>query len=407
MDEVRTPPPDPASGGGDGRRRIPSLLAGYWAFGQFWGAWVIVVADVNAAHGLSYGEIGGLLTLLSIVAVAVMALVVPRLARHPLGTVVPASLAVLGAAALALALLPTAALWIGFVVAGAGNGLIDVFMNVDAQRTEVATRRPVLQWMHASYAAGGVTGAAIGGLSVSAGGFRVALGGVAVALAATAAWNAARGSRVARPEAEPTPRFSLSAFRRHPGLWVAGVVVLFAFLVEGSMDAWSGLYLQEELDASAAQAALAFAAFSGSLFLGRLFAGRVLFGLGARTTILVSGVGAAAGGAVAAAADGPLVVGAAFLVVGFAISAAAPAGFGLIESTAPSDQTNAIAAVTTVGYSGFVWSPPIFGWLAEAFSLRAAMAVIVSSTIGIVVGGLFATGSRTRRGQDARAGAGG
>jgi MFS family permease len=80
--------------------------------------------------------------------------------------------------------------------------------------------------------------------------------------------------------------------------------------------------------------------------------------------------------------------------MGFSIAAAAPAAFGLVEEIAPTDQTNAIAAITTVGYSGFVWSPPIFGWLADTFDLRTAMAVIVSSTLGIIIAGILATPSR-------------
>jgi MFS family permease len=75
--------------------------------------------------------------------------------------------------------------------------------------------------------------------------------------------------------------------------------------------------------------------------------------------------------------------------MGASIAAAAPAGFGLVETLAPDDQTNAIAAVTTVGYSGFVWSPPIFAWLATAFDLRAAMGVIVCATFGIVAAGFL------------------
>ena len=156
------------------------------------------------------------------------------------------------------------------------------------------------------------------------------------------------------------------------------------------MDTWSGLYLRDQLGATAWKAAIAFGAFSASLCLGRLFAGRVLFGLGRRATILVSGTGAAIGGAIAASANSPLVAAGAFLLMGFAISAAAPAGFGLVEETAAGDQVNAIAAVTTVGYSGFVWSPPIFGWIAQAYDLRAAMAVIVCSTAGIIVAGAMA-----------------
>ena len=35
------------------RRRILPLLAGYWAFGQFWGVWVILVLEYQREHGLT------------------------------------------------------------------------------------------------------------------------------------------------------------------------------------------------------------------------------------------------------------------------------------------------------------------------------------------------------------------
>ncbi len=49
----------------------------------------------------------------------------------------------------------------------------------------------------------------------------------------------------------------------------------------------------------------------------------------------------------------------------------------------------AIGAVTTVGYSGFVFGPPIMGWLADHISLRAAMFALVASTLGIALAGAF------------------
>jgi len=371
-------------------RRIPALLAGYWSFGQYWGTWVIVVVELNRHRGLSYGRNGVLLALLSIVAVLVMTFGAPRLTRFPISSLIAGSLTTLGVGSLAMAVLPTGTLWIAFILVGAGNGLIDVFLNVEAQRVEVATGRPVLQWLHASYAAGGVTGAIVGGAIVAAGaGYPAALVIAGLLLFLTAAWNARRGAKTKAPAGDPST-FSLSAFRRHPTLWVPALVILFAFLVEGSMDTWSGLYLQDQLGASASKAALAFAAFSASLCIGRLFAGRVLFGFGRRTTIVLSGIGAAIGGGVAAATSSPAVVAVAFLILGFAISASAPAAFGLVDEAAPGDQANGVAAVTTVGYSGFVWSPPIFGWIAQAFDLRAAMVVIVSTTAGIVVAGWLA-----------------
>ena len=90
-------------------------------------------------------------------------------------------------------------------------------------------------------------------------------------------------------------------------------------------------------------------------------------------------------------ADTTPVVAAAFLLMGFAMSAAAPAGFSLVEETT-TEPSNAIAAVATVGYTGFVWSPPLLGWIADTVDLRAAMGVIVLATLGIIATGLFARG---------------
>lgn len=393
MDELARPserradarsPLDP----GSARRATPPLLAGYLAFGQFWGVWVILVLEFQRFHGLTESRLGLLYTMLSLTAVAVMLVLAPRLQRLQLSVTVPASLLVLAVGSFVIAYEPKGLIVLGFVLVGAGNGLIDVYMNVAAQRVEVVRRRPVLQWLHASYALGGVSGAAAAGLLVVVGAdFRWGLAYAGLALAAAAVWTARAAPRQRSEGAQAV--VSVSALFRTPALWVPALVVLFAFLVEGSMDTWSGLYLRQELGASAGLAAMAFIAFSGAIFLGRMFAGKVLFGLGPRTTIVVAGFGSLAGGLLATLTNDIVVVGAAFLILGFMISAAAPAGFSLTEDI-DEDPTSAIAAVTTVGYTGFIWSPPLLGYVAQTIDLRAAMTVIVIATVGIIVAGLMA-----------------
>ena len=371
------------------RSRTLPLLAGYWSFGQFWGVWVILVLEFQRDHGLTDGRLGLLYSILSLSAIATMLAVAPRLQGLSLRASVPLSLASLAVAALALAVQPTSVLVITFLLVGVGNGLIDVYLNVAGQREEMRTRRPVLQWLHASYALGGVTGAAAAGLLLTVGvDHRVGLAAAGVALLATAAWNRRRASPERSAEGASSV-LSVSALRRSPALWIPALTILFCFLVEGSMDIWSGLYLREELGASPAAAGAAFVAFAGALFVGRLFAAKVLFGLGPRRTIIIAGIGGGIGGAIAVLSDTTPVVAAAFLLMGFALAAAAPAGFSLVERSTD-DPSTAIAAVATVGYTGFVWSPLLLGWIAETVDLRAAMAVIVLATVGITVTGLFA-----------------
>ena len=95
-------------------------------------------------------------------------------------------------------------------------------------------------------------------------------------------------------------------------------------------------------------------------------------------------------GLTAAVTDTLAIVAVAYVVMGFVLSWVAPAGFGLVESAAPGDQANAIGAVTTLGYGGFVVSPVIFWWIASTFDPRAAMILIVASSLGIVLSGLRA-----------------
>jgi fucose permease len=393
MDELARPPERSADARspldpGSARRATTPLLAGYLAFGQFWGVWVILVLEFQRFHGLTESRLGLLYTMLSLTAVAVMLVLAPRLQRLQLSVTVPASLLVLAVGSFVIAYEPKGLIVLGFVLVGAGNGLIDVYMNVAAQRVEVVRRRPVLQWLHASYALGGVSGPAATGLLVVVGAdFRWGLAYAGLALAAAAVWTARAAPRQRSEGAQAV--VSVSALFRTPALWVPALVVLFAFLVEGSMDTWSGLYLRQELGASAGLAAMAFIAFSGAIFLGRMFAGKVLFGLGPRTTIVVAGFGSLAGGLLATLTNDVVVVGAAFLILGFMISAAAPAGFSLTEDI-DEDPTSAIAAVTTVGYTGFIWSPPLLGYVAQTIDLRAAMTVIVIATVGIIVAGLMA-----------------
>jgi len=391
MDELAPIPSAELSAGADPvspRPPIAPLLAGYWSFGQFWGVWVILVLEFQREHGISDSRLGLLYTLLSGVAVAVMLLLAPRLQPLPLRSSVPLGLLTMAVATFAMGFLPTQAVVVGFALLGVGNGLVDVYLNVAAQRAEVAWHRPVLQWLHACYALGGVTGAAVAGLIRTLNlDPKVGFAYATVALLLSTAWNARTASLEPGAEGAETA-FSISPLFRSPGLWVPALVVLFAFLVEGSMDTWSGLYVREQLHSTAGIAAVAFIAFSGAVFCGRMFAGRVLFGLGSRMTILASGAGSAIGGAIAIATDRPWLVGVAFLLLGFSISAAAPAAFGLVERV-DEDATNAIAAVTTVGYTGFIWSPPLLGYIAQHVDLRAAMAVIVVATAGIVAAGLL------------------
>ena len=373
---------------------VVTLFGGYASFGTFWGAWVVVFGDFLALHDLTPGSASLLLAALSATSITTMTLVAPSLVKLPRRTSVALALALNGVAVFVLGVAPSGWLLAAFVLTGAGTGLIDVFMSLAGQQLEMLEHRPVLQWVHAGYSAGAAVGA-LGAAYLLESGFDpwvpIALSAL-LQLSSAAASFWLQGWPQTPSQSSGSRRLSLSVFATAPALLLPSIVLLAAFFIEGSMDVWSVLYLRRTLGATVTTGAFGFAAFAVASAVGRAFAARVLFGLGYRRTLLVSGLSSMAVGAIAIVTTSPVVAGSAFLVLGFTVSAAAPAAFGL-GTAGREDAGVVIAAMTTVGYGGFVLGPPVSGWLASSFGLRATMALVVFSTVGIAAGAMWHRGS--------------
>jgi MFS family permease len=108
---------------------------------------------------------------------------------------------------------------------------------------------------------------------------------------------------------------------------------------------------------------------------GRFLGDRLLSALGPILLLRLSGLSAAAGLALALLMRTPEVAIAGFILVGFGLSNLVPILFG----SAGRHRTGAgpgIAAVTTIGYSGFLIGPPLIGTLASFFGLPAALSLV-------------------------------
>jgi len=371
------------TGHGAGRRvRSPrpglaALVLGYAVYGAFWGAWAVVLVEYLDVRDLSLAAIGGLFSVTSVTAIATMTFGGTVAVRAPRPQALAAAFTLAGAASLIVGV--AAGPWLppAFALLGLGIGMVDVLVNLAGAEIETGTQRPALQRIHAGYGAGGAAGALLAAVATTAG-WRPAsvLATVAAGHLAAAAIMAALVPHAAASTDAPEPSgLALRVLRRRPDLQIAAVVVLCAFFVEGSMDAWSVLFVRTTLRGPVLGAAVAFASFALAITAGRLFAARVLFRLGRHRTLLVSGGGSLMAGAVVVGAPTATVAGIAFLVLGFFLSVAAPAAFGMVGGGA--DAGRAVAAVTTIGYGGFVVGPPLMGWLGDSFGLRTALLALV------------------------------
>ena len=375
------------------RRASPARLlpTAFGLFGFLYGVWQVLLADLAGDLELSPGPLGVALSagfVASLPAMLAGGRAADRWGRRPV--------VVVAGAGMALA-------WVGFAVVGsfpvlvglllafyAASGVYDVGINAAAMAAEQRTGRRLLPLLHGAFSGGGAAGALAAGALVSAGApFRILY--LAVALLVGALMVLIRSGGLAfdqgREEAAPVRRGRFGLFRERAILLVAAVTAL-GFFLEGAMENWSAYYLRESLALPALLGASGAAIFHGAMLVGRLGTAGAVGRFGRAATLRGAGLGASGGIALALATERAPLILAGFLVAGLALSAVAPVTFSLAGDLAPTRAGEASAVITTLGYGGFLLGPSLIGGLAEATSLRTALAAaaVTGTLIALLAG---------------------
>lgn len=241
---------------------------------------------------------------------------------------------------------------------GMAFGAVDVGMNAQGSAVERAYGRPIMSGMHAGWCVGAIsagllgTGAIALGLSLTAHILVVALVSVPAALAL---------SRLhlpdPAPEADEAGQASARARRRLPGVvYLLGAVTFAAFMVEGVVADWNGLYLIGTLHASEAVAALGYPVFEAGMLLARLAGDRLRGRYGARALIMFSGGATALAFLVVIAAPVTVAAVAGLFFIGLSVATISPMALSL-AGTATREPGPAIAQASAMGYAACCSGP--------------------------------------------------
>jgi MFS family permease len=158
-------------------------------------------------------------------------------------------------------------------------------------------------------------------------------------------------------------------------------------MAEGSVLDWSAIYFTDEYEVDAGTAGLAYAFFSGGMAASRFTGDWLRLKFGAVHMVVASALLTAVSIALAVSVSSFLTAVIAFTFAGIGIGNIAPvlfAGGGRLEPEAPG---RGIAAVTTLGYAGFLAGPPLIGFAAQLTSLGQAFWLIVIASLVIAVFG--------------------
>ena len=267
---------------------------------------------------------------------------------------------------------------LGLAVLGGASATQDVSMNSHGVKVEKDIRRPIMSSLHAGWAFGGMAGAGFAAAGTALGlDARVTVALASALLLATLVATARRIGHGSAAEGDDAPGFTLPS----RGVVLLAILCLLVMVTEGAMADWGGLYLRQDLGASAALGALAYSFFTAGMTAGRIVGDWVNHRIGAvallRWGALLTGVPLGAVlliGQPAAALIG-------LFLVGLGVSNGVPLMFSAAGRQPDTPPGPGIAAVSSMGSLGFLAGPPVIGFVADAISLPWALAMLILGAI--------------------------
>ena len=354
----------------------------FFADGLLIGSWAARIPAVQRQADLTSGKLGLALFAMSLGALLAMP-TAGRLSER-IGSR-PVTLAALAGGAIALALTALAGALFTLAAAlflfGAGFGAVNVAANAQGIALERMSERSILSSFHAAFSFGGLAGAGLGALAAGAGIDPLGhFAAVALAIGLSALLAAGRLLPPEADDREPTPILA----RPQRALLVLGAAAFFTLMAEGAAADWSAVYV-DSLGAGAAVAALAYTAFSLAMASSRVFGDRLNGRFGPVALARGGGLLAAAALALALVSGSTPAALVGFAAMGAGLGVVVPVLFRAAGSTPGVSAAAGVAAVSTIGWFGFLAGPPAIGVTADAVGLRSALVIVVVGTIGLAL----------------------
>jgi MFS family permease len=263
---------------------------------------------------------------------------------------------------------------------GFSSNAVNIAVNTQAVATEELYKKPILASFHGLWSLAGFTGAGVGTYMIANGispfhHFLLML--VVIAIGVVLAARYLKDDKVA----SAGPVFVMP----DRSLIKLGVIAFCSMICEGAMFDWSVIYFKKVVLAPTALVGIGFTAFMFTMAGGRFVADWFAHRYGLKRTLQVSGSLTATGLLFAVAFPYVYTAVAGFLLVGAGVSSVVP----MVYSAAGKSKTMlpgvALAAVSTIGFMGFLIGPPIIGFIAGIATLRASFVLIAAMGVSVVV----------------------
>jgi MFS family permease len=364
------------------KRRV-ALGAFFFFVGLCFASWAARIPDIQAKFDLSEGQLGTLLLFLPIGSLTGLPLAGWAVYRYGSRIVVmlgsfayAMTLPLIGLSDSLYVLAPVLILY------GMLGNVMNISLNTQALALEDEMGKSILASFHGLWSLAGFTGAGIGAAMIASGASPAIHYTVVMALSIVIILSAkgyvvkdkkvsgAGGMVMKKPDALLL-RISMIAF--------------LGMMAEGCMFDWSGVYFKKVIKADPSMIALGYVAFMGAMASGRFLTDKIAARFTKVAVIQVSGVLIFAGLMLSVVFSTVVVSTLGFLLVGFGVASIIPLSYSIAGRSKLYTPSVALAIVSTISFFGFLIGPPMIGFIADLFNLKASFILIAFAGLGVTL----------------------
>jgi len=256
---------------------------------------------------------------------------------------------------------------------GMSGNLMNISVNTQGVGVEILYKRSIMASFHGLWSFAGFVGASIGTLMVSQKIpplMHFIIIACLIAMLAIIMFRYSLSNDVSRQNNEKG--FALP----DRSLLKLGIIAFCCMACEGCMFDWSGIYFRDIVKTPPHLVTLGYTAFMAMMATGRFVGDRLVTKFGVKRVLQLSGCLIVTGLLTAILIPNLYMTTAGFLLTGFGVSSVVPLTYGLAGKSHTMSAGMAIAAVSTIGYLGFLFGPPVIGYIAKTANLRYSFALI-------------------------------
>lgn len=364
------------------------VFACFFLFAVALGAMLGRLPDIQAHLGLDKAQLG--LTLIAMALGSLISLSISSPWIDRMGARTTTFITVIGTA-FCYALvpwLPNAYLvFATLFAAGFLAGMLEICLNVEADRIEAVLGRRVMNRAHGMWSLGFFVTALIAA-GVRQAEIPVVVHTGAAFVIVTLACLVLLPSMTNAPARADAVKHEEGAHRialPNAGLVPLCIIAMAAFLIEGTGIDWSVIYMSEIFDVAPFIGGMSLTLFTGVMAIGRLFADPIVDRFGPRvvaTTLLAI---AALGSFAIGVAPHPYVALAGFAMIGLGCSSVYPLAVSAAAQRTDRPSSVNVAALAQVSFVVFFLGPPLLGFVAEYWGIRLSYLFVLP----IIIAGLL------------------